>query len=365
MNIFSNISNNGNQTYLSIDEIFELYGSTWLKDALCFFVCLPLSFIGIVLNSTSWLVLKRDKFLSNTFYSYLRFYTINSIFICFIQVLFVSGQSFRYFSFSYKSPILGYCTSFIYIPSINIFILFAVLLEICISIERNAQFSEKNKFKCILKHKAKNVCILLFVFSFVISSQHFFIGRPSNNVHKLDSNTTIEINFFKMTNFSKSVSGMIINSIEYFFRDVVLLIVQIILNVISIHLLRKQIKTKNDLHQKSSENASKLLKKKSFIKQTSKSSDKNVKHFKIAGIITKAEQNLTIMVVIMTFTTVLEHLFLLLMIYFVTINEDKNSFLISAISNIFISIKYSSNFFIFYSFNRNFKFELNNLLKHS
>ena len=306
--------------------------------------------------------------MSNTFYSYLRFYTINSIFICFIQVLFVSGQSFRYFSFSYSSPILGYCISFIYIPSINILILFAVLLEICISIERNAQFSEKNKFKCILKHKTKKVCILLFVFSFVISSQHFFIGRPSKNIHKIDSNTTIEVNFFKMTNFSKSVTGMIINSIEYFFRDVVLLIVQIILNVISIHLLRKQIKMKKQLHEKSSESANKLIKKKtkktSFIVKPFKSAEKqgyytnNIKHFKISGIITKAEQNLTIMVVIMTFTTALEHLFLLLMIYFVTINEDKNSFLISAISNIFISIKYSSNFFVFYSFNKNFKIEL-------
>jgi hypothetical protein len=339
-------------SYLTKDQIFELYGSTIIKDGIVFFALMPLSIIGIIFNSISLIVFYKEKFSSITLYDYLKVYTWNSIFINLVQLLVVSGQSFRFLSLSYSSKLPGYYMAYVYIPGLNILILFGVLLEVCIVIERISQFS--TGFKYILKFKVRNLCLAFFVFSFVLNIQNFFAGRPSTNQHQLNSTTFINISYFRVTKFSRSLTWAITNGVVFSFRDMILLILQLILNIKSINLLRKHIRNKKEILERSI--------KKCLLKEEGEKNIVRTRQFKINGLVTKQDQNLIIMTVFMTFITILEHLFFLLMISLITIYENSFAFFIASLANLFIAFKYSSNFFIFFIFNKNFRLEFKNLI---
>jgi hypothetical protein len=153
--------------------------------------------------------------------------------------------------------------------------------------------------------------------------------------------------------------GMTINSLVYLFRDIILFIVQIVLNIMTIYLLRQHLKNKKNILKKKS-----LIKKeKSDLPQRKESRSIVIKHSKKKPFITQVDKNTTIMVVIMASVTAMEHIFLLLMIYSVTINESNTSYLIATIACIFISIKHFSNFFLYFSFNKIFRSELKHKFK--
>ena len=349
---------NNETFYLSREAVFDLYGSK-LREHLCNFIMAPLNILGVIANLVSLAVLCNKKFSSKGLYTYFIVHTINSLLINLLQCFESIALNFRTFEFTYKTSYSGYFQSFVYIPLLNLLVLYGIILEVCVTIERNSQFSAK--FKCLVKYKARNVCIILFFLCFAINFSHFFVGRPAVFKHKLNSTEILEIHFFKVTNFSKSLPGMTINSLVYFFRDIILFIVQIVLNMMTIYLLRQHLKNKKS-----------ILKKKSVLKNNRKDSPSRkepesksiiITHSTRKTFITKVDKNTTIMVVIMASITAMEHIFLLLMIYSVTLNENKTSYLIATVSCIFISIKHFSNFFLYFSFNKIFRSELKHKFK--
>ena len=344
--------NQNNETfYLSHEAVFNLYGSK-LREHLCNFVMAPLNMLGVFANLVTLAVLSNKKFSSKGLYTYFIVHTINSLLINLLQCFESIALNFRTFEFTYKASYSGYFQSFVYIPLLNLLVLYGIILEVCVTIERNSQFSAK--FKCLVKYRARNVCIILFLICFAINFSHFFVGRPAVFKHKLNSTEILEIHFFKVTNFSKSLPGMTINSLVYLFRDIILFIVQIVLNIMTIYLLREHLKNKKNIltKKRTDKNDTRGLP----LRKESRSI--KIKHSKKKPFITKVDKNMTIMVVIMALVTAMEHIFLLLMIYSVTLNENNTSFLIAVISCIFISIKNLSNFFLYFSFNKIFRSEL-------
>ena len=66
MNNLNNLTPTNTTSYLTKDQIFELYGSTIIKDGLVFFALMPLSIIGMIFNSISLIVFNKEKFSSIT-----------------------------------------------------------------------------------------------------------------------------------------------------------------------------------------------------------------------------------------------------------------------------------------------------------
>ena len=348
-------------SHLTRYDIFELYGSTWLRDVLCVFVLAPLSAFGAFFNLISMIILYRKKFKSRPLYTYLKVFTLNSLGLNLIEMGLTSVLSFRFMEFSYKSPLPSYFMCYFYIPFMNVLVLYGIVLEIYISFERNSQFSAK--FKYLLNYNPVKVCLVTFLACFLINIQHFFVGKPVTEYHVIKSSHVLKINYFNFTKFSVSLSGIIINSIVYIFRDVVLFVVQIVFNLITIVLLKNHLNNKNIILKRTKQHKEPLL-------LSSKSTEtthatkieptfRNIKHVKIKKYksISKVDQNLSIMFIVMTFFTAFEHLFLLAMIYLVTFHRTKKSVLFAMVANIVISFKHASNFFLYLLFNKVFRVE--------
>ena len=58
--------------HLTKYDIFSMYRSTWLRDALCVYVLGPLSLFGAFFNLISMIILYRKKFKSRPLYTYLK-----------------------------------------------------------------------------------------------------------------------------------------------------------------------------------------------------------------------------------------------------------------------------------------------------
>ena len=175
----NNISNNSNHSslYLTKHQWFQLYGLTLERDILCLFINLPISFIGFILNIISYSILCKKAFEKIIIYSYMRMYTLNSIIINLVSIFLFTANINYYFDFSYASPIPSYFLSYVYIPVINICMLFAILIEIVITIERISNF--KLSFRSITRQEPKNIGIIFLLASLIINVQYFFDQEPS------------------------------------------------------------------------------------------------------------------------------------------------------------------------------------------
>ena len=194
----NNISNNSNHSslYLTKHQWFQLYGLTLERDILCLFINLPISFIGFILNIISYSILCKKAFEKIIIYSYMRMYTLNSIIINLVSIFLFTANINYYFDFSYASPIPSYFLSYVYIPVINICMLFAILIEIVINIERISNF--KLRFRSITRQKPKNIGIIFLLVCPIINVQYFFNQEPKFIDLKLNS-TVNRINYIEST----------------------------------------------------------------------------------------------------------------------------------------------------------------------
>ena len=71
--------------------------------------------------------------------------------------------------------------------------------------------------------------------------------EPAFSDVQLDPNATFRIWHFSPTVFSYSLSGQILNYFGYLFRDVLPMVLKIILNSISVYLVRKYVKNKQKI----------------------------------------------------------------------------------------------------------------------
>ena len=149
-----------------------------------------------------------------------------------------------YFDFSYASPIPSYFLSYVYIPVINICMLFAILIEIVINIERISNF--KLRFRSITRQKPKNIGIIFLLVCPIINVQYFFNQEPKFIDLKLNS-TVNRINYIESTEYILSLSGIILNFCTYFIRDVILLLMQCLLAIISVYLMKNYFKSKKNI----------------------------------------------------------------------------------------------------------------------
>jgi hypothetical protein len=156
----------------SIDSLYRLYGSSTVQDIINISL-IPLGLIGIGLNILSLIILRSNgaRF-KQTFYTYLRAYTICSIFICFLNATQFTSQVSKVFKFTNtKISFQYYC--YIFVPLINITNFYGSMLDVALSLERVVILS--NKLKWFIQLNQKVVCFVFAVIAFVLLGPFFTI----------------------------------------------------------------------------------------------------------------------------------------------------------------------------------------------
>ena len=324
---------NSSEFYLTKDEWFKIFGSSWIRDSLCLFAILPINLFGFLFNMLSLFIFTRKTFNKKPLYTYLRAYTINCMLLNFLLIFLFTANSYRYIEFSYSNWIPAYYISYVYVPLLNIGLFYSSILDLCICIERNSQFI--TKFKRIFKFSSFKICLVLLLVTFLLNVHFFFANFPTYAQIKLDSTTNLTIYYSSNANFTTSLAGIVLTNTVLVLRDLICLLIQTILNIALIVSFKNQ-----------------LNKKKKIV--TSNPTEQSI---------SKADRRLTLMVIIMFLIETVEHVLQNVSAVYFIFFYGYTSFIIISFSGLVISLKCFSNIFLFYNFNKLFKLEFQKLLK--
>ena len=362
MNNSTNSSTNDDSWYkhATIDQVFEQFGSTWVLDSIYLFFILPLGLVGFCLNILCFYILKHKEFDKINFYSYFKVITINSALICLIQSTLFSSLTYRYFDFS-NTYEANYYATMIYIPVSNVFLLYGSILDMCMSIERSSIFYAK--LKILVKTKPNLICFVLFIVSILIGLPYFFINCPSYYDAPYGKNTYFRIWYWEITEFGRSIAGLFLTYANFFIRDVVFMLIELALNIFTIILFRNYFHNKakllgnsikisrtlpiSNINTSSSETTN-------AIAQSSYSTTSNIQALQLYNLSIQ-EKNLTIMIIIICFLSIIIHIFYLIVATLLFFNDSILTSSTGAFVVFASLLKHMSNIFFLFFFNVNFR----------
>jgi hypothetical protein len=196
----------------------------------------------------------------------------------------------------------------------------------------------------------KKLCLLIYISSIIISLPDLFLFTPGRIRIELDQNASFSIYFWNPTQFSNTLAYTIIGNLSHVLRDVVPLVLKLILNFISVKLVRSYFdRLRNEKLAFAQKISSSELHVKS--KMETKENESNV-------FISKTDRNQTLIAVFMCIFSLFEHFFYIASYMFVVFHVYELAPSFFCISYISIALKNTSNFFLFYKFNHLFRVQL-------
>jgi hypothetical protein len=313
--------------YVNEDTFLTRVGTRWWIDGIYLFVVCPLSLLGIILNFVSLFVLYQMN--GNKFFIFkiLKVYCINSIIILIIAFFSFYVGSPRYIGFR-----LDYIARTYYCVIINYtgitFYLIGNVLDIIIIIERSSL-------------KPFSTYIFLVIICHIIDIPCLFWYYVKNDEQMFEDlvNSYLTSKFygrcgrwFLFGNFPSYISNIII-------RDVLTLLLEVIFTLLTLYYFIK-FQTKKAILLSYDKNESILINK-------------------------KEESRMSSMSLYLTATSILSHMATFITSISLLIYESafaSTFFIMAAI--VIISFKHSSNFFIFYLFNKKFKISMINYFNY-
>jgi hypothetical protein len=185
---------------------------------------IPIGLVGIGLNISTFLILKGRQFRLPVIH-YLRVYTINNCFLCFLISTVILCHIHKEWSIKYYAHI--------YIPFLNLSMFYQTSLDTVLTLDRSLTFT--TKFERFKQFKPRLVSMILLVISIVMSSPFWFtfgtmpIEIQSNETEKIVIHSLImkPSSIFFVANF-------IFNIIPF--------VVELPLNIATMILLKKYLK---------------------------------------------------------------------------------------------------------------------------
>jgi hypothetical protein len=121
--------------YLSKSEWLIMLGASYTLDNFKLFVITPISAMGVILNSLSFVVLKRREFSKNKLYAYLRMLVLNSLAINLLFATAILVNTYLYSDFTNTKGAMIYF-SYFYLPLASIAYCNGIQLNIVVTVER-------------------------------------------------------------------------------------------------------------------------------------------------------------------------------------------------------------------------------------
>jgi hypothetical protein len=285
-----NTSYNKSDIYYPKDFWLNKFGSYWYQDVANFGIIL-LCLIGMILNIISYLVFRGREFYSLTIYEYLRVYSLNSALICAIGSTRFIGYSKHFFAFSNSEWATRYFINF-FLPVINSLIMYQSLLDILLSFDRIALFTN-NRFMFYRRLKPKVTCFILLILSFVLMTNFWLLYTPRQVEVKLNKTQTYVIHYFVKASTFNNI-GMIISNLN---SNLVTIIFEIPLNFVTIYQLRIYLNLRKNLMVRYQVNNNAIRQINTTIHQQPLSSiDQRTRQMEI---------RITLPIIIMSFTSIL------------------------------------------------------------
>jgi hypothetical protein len=160
---------------------------------------------------------------------------------------------------------------------------------------------------------------------------------------RLNPTTIYRINTWSVTEFIHSDLGVKISLSTYIFRDIILLLFEAIINIFTIVCLENYIRNKNKLQNPLNQIA---------IANGNKR-------------INESEQKATVMIIIMSILSTIQHIFLMTTVIVLNFYSDQAALLFGFFSNAFVSFRHVINIFLLYFLNKNFRIEFKKTFKNS
>jgi hypothetical protein len=356
-----NVVKKMNTSSIILSEKFFLKISlSWTIDALYAYLQAPFSLIGLLFNIVCTIVMAKIKIQQTKLYDYLTIYSFNSALMCFMGIFSFTGFSPR-IDMTLFTSILGRIDKcFIITFACLVFYFFGNLLDIIIALDRLSIFIKG--FKIITKFKPSILCSGLLAFCFTINLPNLFTYYIRNDEEfyrdLYDMNNTNVFSYCGRTEYAKTLTNTIVSIIQVLIRDIITLILEIVTSALAIYYYKK-FEQKFKIIRENPDIKSKV----DQIKQNN-ANISNKQQVKIGNVSNKKSlkgKQLLLMTIILSITSSLTHLAALL----VSVNGSSASVLLNYLilsTNLFLNLKYTLNFFIFYFFNLNFKNKINSML---
>jgi hypothetical protein len=313
-----------NVTFPDIETLYTSFGFARIVSLLYVTLQVATLSIGVILNAISLYLLSGKSF-KIPLYFYLRVAVLDSLLACLLAIGFSLCMSRQFVNFANTSGAMKYI-AYISQPIANTLIYFKFVMDAILALDRIATF--KPQVKRFFKFSPYTITTLAFMISVLLVSPQYYVYTP--NHYTVFSNKTgfSVVHFAETTNFTKSLIGKIIQNGVAILRNVAICALDIALNIISITLFNRHMNKKNEM-----------------VTNTGTRSRE------------RADRNAMKMVIFICVVSVFHQIVLITNFFYVvfvgsvTFWTSITLFASTEIS----SLRYASNFFIFYFFNRNFR----------
>jgi hypothetical protein len=374
---------NQNFTYSMVNELLLVQlGSTYLIDSI-YLSSSCVNVFGIILNIMGIGVLFNNKFKSIKLFDLMRIYLIYNTAICISLVpAFLIGRRFAFANEPYGSYYI-YC---IYAPIVYTCSVSSALIDVAILLDRITLFTRK--FDLIKKISVRSICLISFIFGLLIATPYYaFFHRQIIEAY-LSETVTLKFFVVRRTAFLETQFGLILYLTFLFLKDVVTVALVAAFNIVSIvlfksYLAQRAVKFKMNYLNNKNNNTSKFHKQSDTIENNNSLQQTNSLVSAFAKVsasnnmpetdvkpqtssnvttqlnrkrkITNADKSATLMAIVLSLFSIFEHSLTILLNIFSISGLNSLTLQTGAILTLVVSINNSINFFVFYSFNKNFK----------
>jgi hypothetical protein len=337
----------------------------WELEAIYLFVITPVAIVGVLLNTFSFVVLCQKEFHSTKIYRYFRCITFNSAVINLVESGLFACSAYRYLDFAntFEANTFGV---YAYLPISNCCYLFGSCLDLLVSLERCSIFV--NKLKRLFTYPVKYVCLICLAFCILLTTPYFYTNKPSFLDAPMSPTSFYRIWYWGITPFGNTLTGKILAGLSYFVRDLCFLIAEVTVNLISIHLFKKHYENKLVLlNLKKGETtapdntAAQKVDSTNLEPSTSGGNveiervEKKNSTIPLNKRITIMERNITLMIIVLCFFSILIHLFYLTTTIYYYFSYGLVLSLLGVCTVLTTTLKNVSNFFLLFIFNGNFR----------
>lgn len=361
--MYSNIIINGNLKVslnnMSKSEWLEIFGSTYSLDMLYICLLTPLSLCGLLLNLLCYYVLTKAEFSNILIFRYIKYHILVSSVICVALSLLFLSHTNQIFSFanSFAAKSIG---AYIVLPTVLVCYTFSSILSIFITIERIFTLKARNQTNKPISTRLLATIILICV---LLNLPLLLTVYPAYSEVDLDTGESFTIYYTGITAFAQSNNGKVLCSVSYVFRDMLTMTIDLYLNGILILMFKRHLRkrksimstkikelyrapepTRMEVDNEQAEMISNLSR--------SQCVSETCLHLEAAN---RADKNLTVMVILFSVLSVLEHLFVLLGLVSYVVSPDLKTLTFLLVCGLFLAVRYASNVFIMAVFNSLFR----------
>jgi len=289
------------------------------------------------MNLIAYCILCKAPFQTSIFFKYLRFNTLNSLTLCLLLTTrFI--QTIYKFDFTNSYAALFY-SNYFFTPFLSIFYLNGNLLDTIIILERILTMHSIESVKKVID--SKYFWVFLILFCFIINIPYFMWTVTDYVDIKINNSTLIRNYYTKTTDFANSLFGQIFVIVLFFIRDVITLFSKIILNIISVILMKKYLNQRRLRISNLKTNDAQTI---------NQIENKNIH-------INKVERNLTYIAIVISILSLVENITFMVSYVYLVLDYNQFGRNLYFFSNLMIAIKHCSNLIIFL-YNKLFKEQL-------